>query len=313
MTYAARVTFRLEHVGSLQSDEQRIEFLPQGSKTPHRIISGNRDLPIGQVDRLSLISPSHETESQAETASSALIDALLIYAVRRSRAIDLGHCTHAECFITSAGEEEFKRIYNVERVLADNLGPTIFVEQPKPTFVNFRATPHVSAPLDTLTEFLQENLYRITFESDKARNSAYLFTLVHFQISPVAQFLLLFISIEALLSPAPAPAPISQHVDSLIALTRDSNLPKTEIDALCSSLSFAKRESISKTARTLAVTKLSGKTYMELCPDDFFKAIYKTRNNIVHRGKVDNDELSTLHEHMNRFVIDLILSHVSTS
>ena len=313
MTYAARVTFRLEHVGSLQSDESRVEFLPNGSGTAHRIISGNRDLSIGRVDRLSLISPSHESEEQAVKASEAVIDSLLVYAVQRSRAIDLGHCTHAECRIYSAGEEEFKRIFGAQRILADNLGTTIFAENPKPTFVSVRATPHVSASLETLTEFLKDNLYRITFESEKSRNAAYLFTLVHFQVSPVAQFLLLFISIEALLSPGPASPSVASHADSLIELTRNSALPKEEIETLCSSLSFMKRESIARTARTLAATRLLGKTYMDLSPDEFFKRIYRTRNNIVHRGNVDNKELSTLHEHLNKFAIDLILSHVRTS
>lgn len=313
MTYAARVAFRLEDVGSLQSDESRLEFLPRGSETPHRIISGNQDLSFGQVDRLSIISPGHESEAQALSASEALIEGLLIYAVTRSRAIDLGHCNNAECFISSAGEEHFKEMFGAERVLADNLGATIFAEQPKPTFVNIQATPHVSTSIDTLTDFLRDNLYRTTFESQKARNSAHLFTLVHFQVSSVAQFLLLFISIEALLTPAKASTDVEDHVDSLIELTRNSSLQKEQIEHLCSSLSFLKRESISKTARTLATSRLSGKTYMGLSPEEFFKLIYKTRNNIVHRGNVDKEELSSLHEHLNRFVIDLIMSHVSTS
>jgi len=78
---------------------------------------------------------------------------------------------------------------------------------------------------------------------------------------------------------------------------------------LLSRLGWLKQESIAQAGQKLAQQFLDGKTYDALSPSEFFRLLYKTRNEIVHRGKFDPKIVSNLLGEMDQFVADILMNY----
>jgi uncharacterized protein YutE (UPF0331/DUF86 family) len=98
------------------------------------------------------------------------------------------------------------------------------------------------------------------------------------------------------------------HVESLIATTKLSDLAEDEKSAICSQLSFLRQASIAQTGRDLARIRLAGKKYLDKDPEEFFRYVYRIRNDIVHSADIDPTALHNLLGEMDRFASDMLVT-----
>lgn len=124
-----------------------------------------------------------------------------------------------------------------------------------------------------------------------------------------ARYAMLFAALEYLLKDVPCPAPVVNHVDSLIEVTSSSNLESFEKDSIVNSLRFVKQRSIRRSGRELVKSKLAGRRYDEIGADEFFLICYDLRNRIVHGGQPfpGREEVSRLVGGLEQMVSDLIV------
>ena len=96
------------------------------------------------------------------------------------------------------------------------------------------------------------------------------------------------------------------HVQVLIDITKQAQLPTDERESIASALSFMKSRSIAQTGRELAATLPEGRKYEGMDAAKFFSHIYKMRNDIVHRGKMEPGAVHAILGEFDRFVSELI-------
>ena len=122
-----------------------------------------------------------------------------------------------------------------------------------------------------------------------------------------AQYAMLMAALETMIKPQPRSDESIDHVSKLMALTRQSGLPKDEVESLTGSLKWLCQESIGQAGRKIAAT-LETKMYMSKKPEAFFRECYEIRSRLLH----GNDPLPSAQDVRSRipylieFVADLI-------
>lgn len=92
---------------------------------------------------------------------------------------------------------------------------------------------------------------------------------------------MLMMAVETLIEPAPRPDAVRAHVERVIALTKQADLPEVEKDSVVGSLRWLLNETICQAGRRLAES-LKGRAYMEQTPAKFFTSCYELRSRLVH-------------------------------
>jgi hypothetical protein len=168
-------------------------------------------------------------------------------------------------------------------VIYNNYGLQVFRESPWPRFVHMALGLSTGAPTDILTT-AAEKARELGLEVPERDALAYdLFAASFFQKGPDARYLMLMAALEALIDPQPRPRASIEHVERLIALTRESDLPEREVDSLMGSLKWLKDESIGQAGKRLA-GRLGERRYMDgnETPAQFFARCYALRSHLVH-------------------------------
>ncbi len=310
MSYGFRVCFKITDEGSLTSDAEAIPFAVEG--IPLKLSSGTAGANIGQVDRFSVSGGDFATSQLATAMAEKVRVALLHRAITRRRGIDLGQQSLRSFHMSDYGKEYIARMLKVHAVQEDHLGITIFRDDPKPKFVRLNASAIVSSPAQDLVDHLTSSIGRSRPSSAKAEVAAGLYAITHFQGRAPARFLLLFVSIEALLEPAPRSQGAQAHVQSLIQATQSADIPPDERNSIVSAISSLTSKSIGQAGRDAAAALLMGQTYEGLDPASFFSRVYRMRNDIVHRGEIRPEEVHSVLGEMDRFVSDLISHHFTS-
>ncbi len=93
-------------------------------------------------------------------------------------------------------------------------------------------------------------------------------------------------AIETMIEPRLREATVVQHVDRLIAETRDASLPDGEIASIVTSLRWLRNESIGQAGRRL-VRRLGDRKYDGEGASKFFTGCYEMRSALVH-GRSDH-------------------------
>ena len=306
MGYCFRVCFCSTGEGTITSDAEHVEFVAKLTGYQLKFSSGSRGVSIGKNDRFSVSGGPFQTADHALTAAQHVWTALLRRSVVTRRGLDLGQHSLKSFGITEYGKQLIATQLKVEKVEPDHLGITIFTDAPKPTFVRMNAKAVVSSTVQSWIDDLSESVGRYRFSSPSSDTAAGIYAISHFVGRPVARFLLLFVSLEAIFEPAPRSERARAHVDHLIAETKLSNLPEDERAAIASQLSFLRQKSIAQTGREIAKSRLTGKKYLDKDPEDFFHHAYSVRNDIVHSTDIDLTTLQNLLGEMDRFVSDIL-------
>lgn len=313
MKYAFRVVFRLTGEGNLNSKDEILEFKSEASSMPLKLCSGTKGQPIGSCDRFSVSGTDINSFDEAQDAAEAVRHALLLVACRTRTGIDLGQNSLRGFGISPHYRQVLAEQLGTKRVLEDHLGVTLYEAEPRPSFIRMNMTGTLSRPADSLTADLSATVGRARFSTHKAETAAGLYALSHFAGRAPAKFLLLFIALEALFEPAPRSAQVQTYIDTLLEQTRTAELAPEERQAIASALSFQRTDSIAATGRKLAASALGEQLYDSLQPELFFAKIYKVRNDLVHRGKIDAESLHVLVGEVDRFVADVIANQAVLS
>lgn len=308
MTYAFRVCFRLTGVGTLTSTQEFVEFMSSVDGRALKLSSGTRNVPIGDNDHYSVSGIAFETPEAAHQTAESVRHALLLHSARKRCGLDLGQNSLRGFGISAYGKELAAKELGAERVLEDHLGTTVYLLEPKPTFLRINMTGTVSRPVESLIADLTSTVGAVRFPTSKAETAAGIYALSHFVGRAPARFLLLFIALEALFEPEARSAQACEHVDSLVKVTKEANLAQEEKKSILSTLSFLRQGSIAATGRQLATAALGDQTYDNISPGDFFAKIYKVRNDLVHRGFIDAESLHLFVGEVDRFVADIVSS-----
>lgn len=309
MSFRFRICFTVPGEGSLASDEEFISFDAKHVGYPMRLSSGTRGINIGKTDRFSVSGGPFETAESAQFAAEQVRVALLHRATRTRHGIDLGQQSLKGFSMTAYGKQYVADLLKIPVPQEDHLGITVFRDDPMPQFVRMNMKGLVSSPAQMLVDELSESIGHYKFRSKKAEVAADIYAISHFVGRATARFLLLFISLETLFVPIKRAKDAQDHVQSLIEATQKANISKDDRDAIASVLGFQKDKSIGQTGRDLATKLLSGGKYESMDAADFFSHIYKLRNRIVHRGKIDPSAIHAILGETDRFVSDLLEHH----
>jgi hypothetical protein len=124
-----------------------------------------------------------------------------------------------------------------------------------------------------------------------------------------AQYAMLMAAVETMIKPQPRSRESIEHVSRLINFTRESSLPKREIDSLIGSLKWLDRDSISQAGRRLAAT-LEPKEYMGERPTVFFNRCYDIRSGLLHGHDPlpSASDVTSRIPYLREFIADLICS-----
>jgi hypothetical protein len=313
VSYAFRVVFRLTSDGVLSSKEEFLEFRAERDGSSLRLSAGTKGSSIDNSDRFSVSGRDFAAYGEAERAAECVRHSLLLYAARTRTGVDLGQNSLRAFRMSAYGKALVAEHVGAERVLEDHLGITVYEAEPRPAFVRMNISGKASRPAQALTSDLAASVGKLRFASRKAETAAGVYALSHFVGEAPARFLLLFIALEALLEPSPRSAKVQAHIDVLLGSTNGADLDQEERHAISSSLSFLRTHSISATGRRLAVEALGDRQYDSLRPDAFFAKIYRVRNDLVHRGVMDPEQLHVLVGEVDRFVADIVARQAQQS
>lgn len=259
---------------------------------------------IKDSSEVALIGESWPSEREAHQAGERYTEALLLSMARMQIGVDLG-ARSPQAVVTRSGLQWMGEKVG-ERVLQDSAGLMVFESTPVPKFVSVGT---MSVQLIRPAKRF-ESCFQAAIDHDlspRERLSVELFNASFFESSIDARFLTLMIAVEALLQPATREQHSKDHVDRLIALTRDAlGIDDDEKESLLGSLRFLRKDSISRTGRNLANAMLAGRQYMELPPDEFFKHCYKLRSSLVHGSAPRREDIANAVSRLADFVSDLL-------
>jgi hypothetical protein len=98
-----------------------------------------------------------------------------------------------------------------------------------------------------------------------------------------------------------------EHVDEMVRLTREAELPQDDKESMVGSLRHLTNESLRQAGRRLAKT-LGDRTYLSLDPEKFFDVCYELRSRVVH-GAIPfptNEEVGRFAASLEVFVANLL-------
>lgn len=224
MTYSFRIRFHRSPTGTIDSLENELSIPVTDKRLAIVLRARQDDLPIGNSDQLVLVGSGYQTESEAKTAGSQFQDILMVALARVSVGVDFGHRT-AKGMYTKHGLKLVEE-QTGQRMLNNIHGLMVFQSEPKPRFVSTNAQmtrgvyPEIFMSAFTQTIALQPKI------SARELLAYTLFNASFFQPTADSRFLLLVMSIEALIEPAPRSSVAQSHVRSLIEQTESSSLQR---------------------------------------------------------------------------------------
>lgn len=306
--YKFRLCFELSGDGTFTGNQEQIEFQAKLSAQPLKLAALDGTKKMDGSSRFSLSGGPFPTKEEAGIVADAARVAVLYYAVSNRVGINVGQHRIQNFALTNAGRQYYEELVGA-RILEDHLGITIFEAEPPPRFLGMNFKGVVGKSVDTFTESVRTTLGGLRFRSPRVELAAEVYAMSHFEASGSARFLALFMTIEALIEPRPRSEAVTRHIDLLLEKTETANISEEEKKSLLGGISWLKNQSIGRTGRQLAAELLAGRTYQSLSAAEFFTKIYRTRNDLVHRGKVDHQALHTLVGDTDQFVSDLLQRH----
>jgi len=198
-----------------------------------------------------------------------------------------------------------------DALLPDRHGALIYETEPKPTFMGFEAIGQVSTPEDRLIEELKEARSTSPRASDRTDVAFDLFAASLSQTYIDASFVLLVMAVEALIEPQVRESRVVEHVNQLISLINQAEIPNDQKESINGSLRWLKKESIRQSGRRLSEC-LGDRTYKDLSAKKFFDRCYEVRSRLVHgdANRPSSDDIGQFIGDLRRFVSDLLVERL---
>lgn len=310
MAYSFRIRFNRSPTDAIQSAKNQLSVLVADKGVSIVLRATQDNLPIQDSDQLALIGTGYQTESEASAAGSQLQNALTVALARVRVGADFGHRAAKGVFTTDGLKWVQEQLG--QRVLNNTHGLMVFQSEPKPRFVSANAKVTRGASPET---FMSAFTQAITSQPEISERDFLAYTLFNasfFQPTADSRFLLLVMSIEALIEPALRSSDAQNHVESLITQTESSSLPAEERTSMLGSLHWLRRESINQAGKRLATERLGSRVYGDKTASEFFTHSYRMRSNFVH-GNLPAptfEEIGEVAAMLEVFVSDLLTSPV---
>jgi hypothetical protein len=268
------------------------------------VAAGDAD-KINGAKELLLIGRGYESHEAAEGAGRKWRSIFERSSALARIGVDFGERGHGGGL---GGEYHQELERTLERpVIYNNYGLQVFKESPWPRFIRMDLGLSVGSPPDILTA-ATETARQLALTMPENEALAYdLFATSFFQKGPDARYLMLMASLEALIDPQPRPATAVAHVQSLIQLTRDADLPEDEILSILGPLKWLKSESIGEAGRRLML-RLGDRQYDDDSSVALFRRCYRLRSDLIH-GKVPRPNQSDVESaamHLEAMLGDLL-------
>lgn len=276
-----------------------------------------RALPHGtafdHATQFDILREGFESETAAQAHGERFLDALRLALTQTSTAVDFGD-HRGSGGLTPESLDRAAQASGAQ-VLNGRLGLQVYRAEPQTVFMDM-GNPRVGAdfPVDKLIDLVDTVFADAPPLSRRESLALELFHAALFETRPRARLLLLVAAVESLLEPEVRGNQAKLFVDDLIIRTQASGMEKHEVDSIVGALRWLRKESISRTGRSLGSRLLAGREYADLPPDRFFAKVYSVRSALVHSGKTTlfPDEFLGFVGHTQRFVRELILAHVAS-
>ena len=195
------------------------------------------------------------------------------------------------------------------RVLNDKHGAMVFPTDLEPTFARPDSTIRY-----TISAERWKNAFLLALNSghtlsERERTAFDIYSEAFRSIeSPDVKFVLHFAAIEMLLEKSPRPDPVVRHVDQLIEITKETDLPVGEKCSLEGSLKWLRCHSIRSSGRKFVQDRLGVREYGGRQAVRFFLDCYDMRNRLLHGDLPfpSRQEVSTLASPLGEMVGHLI-------
>lgn len=284
MTWCFRVRADIRETSKLEFPDVEWLIEDRGPDRQVKLVSRTLDasgnpVPLSEARSVVLRGSGYGTEEEATAAGQVWRSRLVRAFVTIGMGADFGDRTPYGGVLTTTGLAAFSP--PGARALNDVHGLMVFECDPTPIFVTVNPfTVTVSTPHQRLVDAMT-NAIENGGLSEENQVTYDLFAASFGQRSADARFALLMMALESLIDPAPRPEESRRHVESPIASTRSSGLPKSEIDSIKGTLSWQLNESIGQAGRRLART-LEPKRYKDQTPAAFFTGCYEIRSRLMH-------------------------------
>ena len=310
--YTFRLRFNIPESTALEVHDTTLDL--SGPHHPSLSLSADeKGQSIKEAKGLVLKGSGHPSETAAVSTGEALRDALTLA---------LAYCRIGADFGDRAGRGGFTNVglrmleqETGSRVMNEIHGLMVYPTSPPPKLARSgHPTLILATPAEKFARAFAHAASTGYVLSERERLSYFLFTSSFFERSPDARLLFLVMSVEALIHLQPRPARVAQHVESLIALTRDApDLAPSERDSLLGRLQWLRRESIRQASRRLIADKLGGNTYADQPASDFFLHCYDLRSALVHGSQPypTKEEVGSAAANLEVLVANLLATRIT--
>ncbi len=306
--YTVRIRFRLPGNRSLNIDDTEIVIGNYSEYGEVLLKSADNQSPIKEADWLVVKVSSFPSKEIAESSALEIEDVICRSLAHLNIGADFGRRIHGGGF--------FKEYLNQlsgqsdQVVLNDEVGAMIFPTELNPIVARpGEMTFTVSVQADKLLGACQLALAERQKLTERERMAFDLFTMAHkVNESADARFVLLFAAVETLLVPKSRPEVSRDHVDHLIDITKEAELPATEKQSLVGTLNWLKAHSIRSSGKAFIRGELGTKEYNGVVAERFFVNCYDLRNRLLHGQKphVDWREVSNIVGYLEIMVSNLL-------
>lgn len=312
MPYGFRLKFRFSPNVSFEEKALREPIILKIGESKNKIflreIQSNSKHPSSEYQ---ILGEMFESEAEARSFAEELSSSVLIWSCISKHGLDLGYCGPAKSHLTDHGKEWVRSMFGIEgKVQEDQLGVVIY-EIPRPRFAKFRANGTLSLNPIGFRDVIEDVFGKKVFATENAELAASFLASSGFESNAFSRFILLFVSIEAMLEDVERVPLAKEHAEYLIRLTKTcTTLPSSDRASMLGTLQRLKNLSIKQTGMKLAESLLDSAEYGSKPAPEFFKYLYKLRNDLVHNGKGDIDHFNILNSEVERFVRDLVLKQI---
>lgn len=310
MTYSFRLRLIRGPGDTLQTESSSLRISSTQGDLPVHLTSKDSQTSLKESEEFIISGDGYESREAASEAGEAYVEALLIACARCRVGIDLGFRS-ASSTITEAGLKYLEEKIG-ERVLNSFHGLQVYETFPLPKFVS--STTSLVRGVD-VSQFLKILELSIGASPDLTECEVLAFSLFNssfFQRNVESRFLLLMMSIEALLNPISRSEDVKKHLSTLISITQSSNLEQSEKNSLIGGLKCLSEESISSAGRRLVHSILGNRIYSGRSSKIFFTNCYELRSKLVH-GAIpypSRSEISEICAALELMVSDLLTTPV---
>lgn len=278
--YSFRIRVDRSPTDTIEVAEPELSLVDAGETRRISLKNKTAEQPLREAQHFVLLGTGYPTESEAKSAGEAY-EAVLMVALARVRVgVDFGYRAAKGSF-TAEGLNLLEQQHG-QRMLNDVHGLMVYTAEPKPRFALSTAKMLRGASKDSfLKAFTAAEMAQPAIDG-RGRLAFSLFNASFFQPTADSRFLLLVMSIEALIDPAPRSAESQSRVKSLIAATKTAPIPPLERESMLGAIRWLQKESINQAGRRLVEARLGTRQYDGRSASDFFTHVYQMRSNLVH-------------------------------